>query len=126
MPSMSPDGYIRLSLASLGTLPWLHLYSAVDDHFLEELHEQTVPARTAGFCEWKSATAPEISIGWGWFVHDETDRLFLAPDGVRSNVMLIDSVGYDLDAMKTSHLFYTWLNIFEWTETVNNAIRNQI
>jgi hypothetical protein len=125
-PSLSPDGYIRLSIASLGSVPLQHLYSAVDGNFLEELHEQTVPARSAGFCEWQSATAPEISIGWGWFVHDRTDRLLLAPDGVRSNIMLIDAVGYDLDNVKSAHLFYTWLSMFDWTDTVNDAIRNQI
>jgi hypothetical protein len=126
MPAISPDGYIRLSLASLCTAPLLHLFSTVDHHFLEELQEQTVPARSAGFCEWKSATAPEISMGWGWFIHDELERLFLAPDAVRSNVMLIDALGYDLGAAKTSNLFCTWLNIFEWQETVNNALGNPL
>jgi hypothetical protein len=119
---MSPDGYIRLSLAALSSAPLVHLFSTVDHHFLQELLEQAVPARSAGFSEWKTATAPEISIGWGWFVHDKLGRLFLAPDGIRSNVMLIDALGYDLGAVKTSNLFCTWLSIFEWKETVNNAL----
>jgi hypothetical protein len=98
------------------------LFSETDDGFLEELREQTVPARLAGFSEWKSAASPAISIGWGWFIDSRSGRICLAPDGVRSNVMLIDALDYDLGPLKTSNLLCTWLNDFEWQSSVSIAL----
>lgn len=123
-PSLSPDGYIRLPLASLNRLPFVHLYSDSDPDFLDELRAQTVPARSAGFSEWKSDTSPAISVGWGWFIHSQNERMLLAPDGVRSNVMLIDAHGYDLGPAKTSSLFCTWLASFNWQGDVSLALRD--
>lgn len=123
---MSPDGYIRLPLASLNALSFVHLYSESDEAFLEELKAQTIPARSAGFSEWKSTTAPAISLGWGWFIHSQREHMMLAPDGVRSNVMLIDAHGYDLGPIKTSNLFCTWLSTFEWQHIVGMAVRDTV
>jgi hypothetical protein len=121
-PAVSPDGYIRLSLVNLTSLSFLHLFSETDYGLLEELRRQTVPARSAGFSEWKSDTSPAVSIGWGWFIHSRSDRMFLAPEEVRSNVMLIDALGYDLGPLKTSNLFCAWLNDFEWQHAVSDAL----
>jgi len=123
---MSPDGYIRVPLASLNAMSFIHLFSQSDDDFLRELRAQTVPACSAGFSEWKSETEPPISLGWGWFVHSQSRHLLLAPDGIRSNVMLIDTCGYDLGVMKTSHLFGMWLNDFDWQGTVGMSLRDAI
>lgn len=123
---MSPDGYIRLPLASLHSLSFEHLFSESDADFLQELKAQTIPARSAGFSEWKSNTSPAISLGWGWFIDHRSDRMLLAPDGVRSNVMLIDAYGYDLGPMKTSSLLCTWLSAFEWQGTVSMALRDTL
>jgi hypothetical protein len=121
-PTMSTDGYVRLPLASLNGLSFVHLFSESDGEFLRELRVQTVPARSAGFSEWKSDSEPPISLGWGWFIHEESDAILLAPDGVRSNVMLVDKQGYDLGPIRTSHLFCTWLNTFPWQNVVNVAL----
>lgn len=120
--TLSPDGYIRLPLTSLNKLSFIHLFSGRDDAFLAELKAQTVPARLAGFSEWKSDTNPAVSLGWGWFIHDESDLMMLAPDSVRSNVMLLDAWGGDLGAMRTSELFCSWLNVFPWQDVVNMAL----
>lgn len=123
---MSPDGYVRLRLANLNLLPLVHLYSENDDEFLQELQAQTVPARAAGFSEWKSVSDPVISLGWSWFIHNHSERMMLAPDAVRSNVMLIDTFGYDLGPQKTSSLLFSWLGGFEWTKDVMMALRGNI
>lgn len=121
-PSISPDGYIRLSLATLSKLPFTHLASDIDPDFLDELKTQTVAAQTAGFSEWTSDTSPAISLGWGWFIHNQSRRLLLAPDLVRSNVMLIDIHGYDLGTAVTSSLFGTWLAVYDWQHPVACAL----
>lgn len=120
--AISSDGYIRLRLANLNALPFMHMFSENDINFLQELKVQTVPARTAGFSEWQSDTIPAISLGWGWFIHNQSERMLLAPDAVRSNVMLIDTFGYDLGQLKTSSLFCTWLSAFEWQDAVSMAL----
>ncbi|MGH8809928.1 MAG: DUF4902 domain-containing protein, partial [Noviherbaspirillum sp.] len=122
-PAISPDGYIRLRLADLNALHFVHLFSESDTDFLEELVAQTVPARSAGFSEWRTNTNPAISLGWGWFIHEQSERILLAPDAVRSNVMLIDFLGYDLGPLKTSSLFCSWLSVFEWQKTVGLTLR---
>lgn len=121
---LSSDGYIRLSLTSLSKLSFVHLFSTHDDAFLAELRAQDVPACSAGFTEWKSDAEPAVSLGWGWFIHDDSDQIMLAPDGVRSNVMLLDTYGYDLGARRTSDLFCTWLQVFPWQDVLS-MILNQ-
>jgi hypothetical protein len=106
----------------LSNLPFTHLASEIDPDFLDELKTQTVAAQAAGFSEWISGTTPTISLGWGWFIHNRSRRLLLAPDAIRSNVMLIDIHGYDLGTTTTSHLFRTWLAAYDWQNPVASAL----
>lgn len=120
--TVSHDGYIRLSLQALSEMPFMHLASDLDPCILSHLKLQTVPAQEAGYSEWSSMTAPTVSIGWSWFIHDQTKRLLPAPETIRSNVMLIDAHGYDLGKVASSYLFVTWLNLQDWQETVADAV----
>src|SRR6476661_3237744 len=86
LPRMSPDGYIRLPLDSLASLPLVHLFSHADTEFLEELRSAMVAASVAGYSEWKSETQPDVSLAWGWFIQTPSGRLLLAPDRIRSNL----------------------------------------
>lgn len=121
-PTVSRDGYIRLSLKHLSELPFTHLASDIDLTILEELQAQTVPARMAGYSEWISDTTPTISLGWSWFLHSRSRQLLPAPEAVRSNVMLIDVHGYDLGQTATSFLFTTWLATHDWQHAVTEAV----
>ena len=122
-PALSPDGYIRLRLTRLTALQFVHLASASDSSFRAELRAKTVPARAAGFCEWMSDSLPTVSVGWGWFIHNPSNRLLLAPDAVRSNVMLTDIDGYDLGPIVTSNLFGAWLTSYDWQNEVSLALQ---
>jgi hypothetical protein len=123
-PTVSPDGYIRLPFNHFSEMEFVHLTSDFDPDFLVELNIQAVPAITAGFSEWVSTTQPAISLGWGWFVHNRSRRLLVAPDVIRSNVMLIDVRGYDLGAAVTSSIFNTWLSIHDWQGDVGAVLRH--
>lgn len=123
VPLLSPDGYVRLPLASLDALSFVHLFSQRDDDFLLELRELTVPALVAGFTEWQSQSEPTISLGWGWFIPNDSPRLLLAPDPVRSNLMLTDVRGYDLGTAQTASLVSLWLDNLDWQETVETALQ---
>lgn len=122
MPNLSPDGYIRLPLADFLEFSFLHFYSESDADFLQELRIKTIPARLAGFTEWKSESNPAISIGWAWFIREQSDTILLAPDRVRSNLMLRDAQGYDLGPQNTAELLSAWLNIFNWKDTVKISV----
>ena len=122
-PALSTDGYIRLRVTHLSALRFVHLGTERDSSFLAELQTKTVPARVAGFCEWMSDTTPAVSVGWGWFIHNPSNRLLLAPEAVRSNVMLTDIYGYDLGPVVTSDLFGTWLTSYDWQNAVSIALQ---
>jgi hypothetical protein len=89
-PSL-PQAAIFGRLTSPDARSFAHLFSESDDGFLAELQSQTVPARRAGFSKWESDAIPPVSIGWSWFIHCDFERMMLPSDGVRSNVMLVDS-----------------------------------
>jgi hypothetical protein len=122
IPTVSRDGYIRLSLKLLSELPFIHLASDIDPCILEDLQSQAVPAQVAGYSEWISTTTPPISLGWSWFVHSHSQQLLPAPEAMRSNVMLIDVHGYDLGQTATSFLFATWLATHDWQRIVSEAV----
>lgn len=122
MPVTSLDGYIRISIKNLNALPFVHLFSEADAHFQHELLDQLIPAKKAGFCECRSDTVPAISLGWGWYLHSQSNRLLVAPEEVRSNVMLIDQHGYDIGAPMTSGLLSAWLTVFDWQAWVRTTL----
>ncbi len=115
---ISPDGYVRLSIEQLSLLPFFHLTSFFDSDFQEELQAQAIFCKVAGFSECRSDTTPAVSVGWGWYVHSQSDSLLLAPDAVRSNVMLIDKYGYDLGNIITAGMLNSWLELINWQSCV--------
>lgn len=121
--TVSRDGYIRVASRGLDDITLVHLSSDPDSDFLDELRRRTVPAVAAGFSEWISSSVPVVSLGWGWFVHSHSGRLLLAPDGVRSNLMLTDTRGYDIGLPATSQMLSDWLVTYPWHQSVASALR---
>lgn len=119
----TPDGYLRMRLADLQPLDFEHLLSYHDAGLCAELLALGMPARLAGFTEWASVSTPAVSLAWGWYVASRSRAVLLAPDGVRSNVMLIDAQGYDLGPKRTSELLHAWLHGLPWRSDVAMAIR---
>jgi Domain of unknown function (DUF4902) len=119
---ISRDGYIRIAFSDLTSLPFLHLCSEHDPDFCEELQAKAIPSRIAGFSECRSDTTPAISLGWGWYVHDAANCLMLAPEPVRSNVMLIDKYGYDLGNVATAGVLSAWFALFDWQGWLGHLI----
>jgi hypothetical protein len=114
-----------MSFRNLSKLSFVHLSSDSDSDFQHELLAQTIPTKTAGFSECRSDTTPAISLGWGWYIHSHSDRLLLAPEAVRSNVMLIDQYGYDVGAAMTAGLLAAWLTIFDWQAWVRATLHGE-
>jgi hypothetical protein len=116
------DGYVRMNYSALNALSLDHLVTFSDSEFLMELYMQGIPAATAGFSEWKTSTSNAVSLGMSWYVDLSTKRILLAPEPIRSNVMLIDRKGYDLGMPQTSRLLRNWLNLFNWQDQVSPVL----
>ncbi len=120
---ISPDGYIRLSFSIFSSLSFVHLFTDRDLTLLDELIAQAIPAESAGFSECISTTSPSISLGWAWYRHRDSNCLLLAPENVRSNVMIVDMHGYDVGTHATSKLISQWLTCCDWPAMVRLALR---
>ncbi len=120
---LSPDGYIRLPFSTFSSLPFVHLFTEQDDGLQDELLEQAILTESAGFSECITNTTPSISLGWAWYMHGESNCLLLAPEPVRSNVMIIDMHGYDVGPNVTSDLISHWLQFCDWQTMVRAALR---
>ena len=110
----SADGYVRLPLSSLMALSFTRRVAWHDDDLLNELREENIPALEAGYCEWSTADAQQVSLGWAWFTVCAKGVTLLAPGGISSNVMLIDAKSRDMGANQTDSLLRAWLASVEW------------
>lgn len=115
----SEDGYIRLTFLRLCQLPFPKRVTIRDDDLRNELLAQGVPAFSAGFCDWLDESTPvQVSVGWAWFVPACDARLFLAPGGMSSNVMITSPDGRDLGPARTDDLLKAWLSARKWQADV--------
>lgn len=97
MRTISPDSYIRLSLAELGTLAFVHLVSGLDEDRPACTGESAAPTAITGYTEWLSTDTPALSIGWDWVMDVADGVMRLNRHGEpRSNCMLVDAEGRDL------------------------------
>ncbi len=125
--TLASDGYVRLSMATLQSLPLTHLISALDEYDGEtHAGEGATAAFICGYTEWVSNTVPVVSIGWDWQLQCLSPKTtFMRVGEPRSNVMLTDPSGRDIGAEKTA----TWLEIIidelEWQGEVDRAIRTR-
>lgn len=108
------DGLIRISVQEFLDLTFIHHMSWVDETLKEELLALGVKATSAGYCEWKSTEAPQVSIGWTWFRLECQQHPLLGPDGLRTNLMLRCVNGYDMGREVSENLLVTWLSCSAW------------
>jgi hypothetical protein len=125
---VSPDGYVRLTMAALRAMPLSHLLSELDA-------DANLPPSTAsgaclasiiGYTEWASRTTPALSLGWDWRIATASGRARYEREGeVRSNAMLVDSRGRDLGGLATAVLLCAAVDVLEWEQAVDNYINNR-
>lgn len=118
----SLDGYLRLSMPALRALPFRHLFSDLDPDLQKELHALGIATSCAGCSEWVAGSRLEISVGWSWYVDAPTGHMLIAPEEVRSNLMLIDACGYDLGPLHSAYCLRSLLPLLDWKNTVAAAL----
>ena len=128
-PSTTPsasyvDGYVRLQESALAALQFVHVDSALDSGLLAELRTEGVDANSAGYTEWhhaRSASTPQITLGWDWYVDRASGALLVAWGDIRSNVMCTDPRGLDLGMAYTAQALLRRVAGLNWPNTVAQA-----
>ena len=123
MLTISPDGYLRMTLAAFATISFEHLLSGLDDDHRDTGRSSTNVCSITGYTEWKSTNTPVASIGWDWQldVSLAPPRYILAGPP-RTNVMLVDELSRDLGIQQTVALIADALNTMSWQQETAKAI----
>jgi len=121
--TLSEDGYVRLTLETFLVTPLVHLVSGLDEDDSIPSHEGGCLARISGYTEWVSVSMPTITLGWDWWLDVSKGQPFCVRlDTPRCNIMLVDTMQYDLGIAKTSVLLETAIDNFAWCEEVRKQI----
>lgn len=123
MPTLSSDGYVRLSVDLLNNTPLIHLLSALDDDTPCHAAPQVLPPYINGYSEWISEGQPTLSIGWDWQASWQNHQLKCELiDTPRSNIMLINQQQHDFGHYATLDLLKHKIQMLDWQPAVISAI----
>lgn len=118
--TVSPDGYVRLSLEQLQAIPLNHLISGMDETG-EAANCDASATEITGYTEWVSNGTPAITLGWDWHMQAQNQQTQLhRVSDPRSNIMLTDNIsGMDLGQAKTTTLLQLHIDkTHSWQEAV--------
>lgn len=110
----SDDGFLRLALNELWRLPMRHLLSGLEHEPHARLRCGT-PTTICGYSEWVSAEAPQLSLGWDWYLSTLpglTQLLRVGPP--HSNVMLVDQNDIDYDQARNLTALGAFVDALPW------------
>jgi hypothetical protein len=125
---VSPDGYVRLSVAAFHATNLTHLLSELDPDNAAPA-SQALGASAAsilGFTEWSSCSTPALSLGWDWRLETGAGQIRYERMGeVRSNIMLLDARRRDLGTVATEVLLGVAVDGLSWEQSVADYITNR-
>lgn len=124
MPVVSTDSYIRLTFNELARTNFTHLVSSPDEEVNRTLDVAGMSYTLGGYTEWSSHGNPAISIGWDWYIEKPSQKILIAPDEVRSNLMLRTRYGYDMGQDMTSDILKLWTESIAWKSVIRSIAGN--
>ena len=119
MHSIADDGFLRMTLEDVLSLPFTHLASGVDEvgeHGADRCGSRTI---ISGYTEWVARTSPPVSVGWDWVV-DAGRWMRAGPP--RSNVLLVDPIERPYDWAKNEAILGTVVDAIPWQEQAREAV----
>lgn len=126
MLTISPDGYIRLSLTQLGAVKLIHLTSGLDEDMPACTTESAAATAITGYTEWVSDTIPAISIGWDWIMHVRDGAVRLTRLGEpRSNCMLKNEDDADLGPIRSNAALAGFVDTLAWQGEAEHHIASR-
>ena len=117
MLTISPDGYIRLSLDLMRHTRLVHLISGLDQDNPPLPPDGAVPTTISGYTEWVSEGSAPLTVGWDWQLHAEVNPVRMERiSEPRSNIMLLDDQQQDLGPARTSALLASLIDGMAWQD----------
>lgn len=116
------DGFVRVSLDTMLSLPMRHLMSGLDEDTLAQRRCGT-PTSISGYMEWVGTSIPHISLGWDWRLEIVNGVMRYVRVGLpRSNVMLIDDRHFDYGWQRNLQALATVVDALQWRERASRLI----
>jgi hypothetical protein len=117
----SPDGFVRLTLDDVLSVPFKHLLSGLDED------AAPLPCGTSttisGYTEWISDTQPKITVGWDWIVAPDGSGSYWRRIGLpRSNLLLVDTARNDYAWDRNLVVLATVVDAIPWQEQARTAV----
>jgi hypothetical protein len=117
----SPDGFVRLTLDDVLSVPFKHLLSGLDED------AAPLPCGTSttisGYTEWISDTQPKITVGWDWIVAPDGSGSYWRRIGLpRSNLLLVDTARNDYAWDRNLVVLATVVDAIPWQEQARTAL----
>lgn len=120
---LSADGYLRIPMKQLLSIPLSHLFSQLGDWHNTTPNKESSVTEICGFTEWVSDTIPAISISWDWSLQTSSPPPRYAISGEPfSNLMLISEGGEDLGPLVTNHYLLKLINKLGWENETAQSI----
>ena len=121
--TLSQDGYVRMLLKTLESVPLAHLVSGLDDDTPILPQEGASLTPISGYTEWLSITTPAITLGWDWQMDTSQGcPQLVRMDAPRSNIMLVDVMQRDLGITTTLKLLEALVDKLDWQAVVQSHI----
>jgi hypothetical protein len=120
---LSSDGFIRVSIDELLSMPIVHLMSGIDVE--EGLPTSACGRQTtiSGYTEWVTRTEPAITIGWDWcLVTGAHDARFRRVGQPRTNVMVVNEAGEDVPWAQNLEYLGTVVDVLPCAELLPHSL----
>jgi hypothetical protein len=115
------DGFVRLTLDAVLSVPFKHLVSGLDEDTGAGACGSTTTI--SGYTEWVSAGNPSITVGWDWAIEPHAGAPGWRRIGLpRSNVMLVDRTRADYPWERNLAVLATVVDAIPWQEHAQTAI----
>jgi len=112
------DGFLRMTLEDVLSLPFTHFTSGIDEQPVVDI--DTCGSRTviSGYTEWIATTA-SVTVGWDWIVEAEH---WVRVGPPRSNVLLVDPADRPYDWARNEAVLGTVVDAIPWQEQACAAV----
>jgi len=115
------DGFVRLTLDEVLSLPLTHLVSGLDEHGDEAGCGGATTI--SGYTEWVSRGGLAVTVGWDWVLYTAGDHLRWRRVGLpRSNLLLVDPTRHDYPWERNLSALATVVDAMPWQEQARSAI----
>jgi hypothetical protein len=124
MPTLSPDGTVRLQLQELQAIALVHLISGCDEDTPLLVRDGACTTTISGFTEWVNAGQAYLTLGWDFQLQPQGTTLMRLGEP-RSNIVLIDDQLTALAPDAAGALLSRFVDTLAWQEITLAALSSR-